>query len=56
MAVKCKYPSSDEAISQAQERLAFYTRKQLESITIVNEINNLLAFLYHLKKECGGKK
>ena len=61
-----KYPSIDQAISQAQERLAFYTRRQLESTTIVNEINNLLAFLYHLftphsflrlyKKECGVKR
>lgn len=50
-----KYSSIDQAISQAQERLAFYTRRQLESETIVNEINNLLAFLYNLKKECGGK-
>ena len=40
----------------AQERLAFYTRRQLESTTIVNEINNLLAFLYNLKKECGVKR
>lgn len=47
-----KYSSSiDDAIFQAQERLSFYTRKQLESTTIVNEINNLLAFLYNLKKE-----
>ena len=51
-----KYPSIDQAISQAQERLAFYTRRQLESTTIVNEINNLLAFLYNLKKECGVKR
>ena len=51
-----RYPSIDDAIHQAQERLAFYTRRQLESNTIVNEINNLLAFLYNLKKECGGKK
>lgn len=51
-----KYSSIDQAISQAQERLAFYMRKQLESTTIVNEINNLLAFLYNLKKESGGKK
>ena len=54
--MKKKYSSIDEAISQAQERLAFYTRRQLESTMIVNEINNLLAFLYALKKECGGKK
>lgn len=46
-----KYSSLDEAISQAQQRLAFYSRRQLESETIVNEINNLLAFLYNLKKE-----
>lgn len=50
-----KYSSIDEAISQAQERLVFYTRRQIESATTINEINNLLAFLYNLKKECGGK-
>lgn len=48
-----KYPSIDEAISQAQQRLYFYTKRQVESTTIVNEINNLLAFLYNLKKEEG---
>ena len=48
-----KYSSLDNAISQAQERLAFYIRKQTESDTIVNEINNLLAILYHLKREEG---
>ena len=48
-----KYSSINEAISQAQERLAFYTRRQIESATTVNEINNLLAVLYHLKKEEG---
>jgi len=50
-----KYPSIDQAITQARERLAFYTRRQIESETIVNELNNLLAFLYDLKKECGVK-
>lgn len=48
-----KYQSIDEAISQAQQRLYFYTKRQVESTTIVNEINNLLAFLYDLKKQTG---